>query len=62
MNPIISSYTPDATVLFWVIPIIIVGYLFHRRQDKLVKGGEKKGVKPSRTFFDYMFYNRIDDV
>lgn len=60
MGFLASRYDPTWAVLLFWIPAMIAGYFLFRKSQNDLKTGKVKGVKPSATFFDWMFYNYRD--
>lgn len=55
-----SFYTPNMDLLLFWIPICLFAYWAHRIRCRKVHNGEMPGIKQSKTFFDWMFYNKLD--
>lgn len=57
----LASYGPPTSFIIMIlVPIIILGYFHSKARDKMLKEGKIKGVRPSKDFFDWMFYNYYD--
>lgn len=57
----LASYgPPTAFIVFVLVLVVFFGYLDDKARQKRFKEGKIKGVKPSRDFFDWMFYNYRD--
>lgn len=53
-----ASYgAPLGVLLVMAIPIIILGILVDKANDKARREGRKRTVRRSKDFFDWMFYN-----
>ena len=58
----LANYEPFGTMALLIIfvPMIIFAIYADKKKQKDLREGRIKGIKPSRNFFDWMFYSYRD--